>query len=449
MKVLRVLGEPRRDPPTSAGATAHEGEGVAGRVAELERLLDEKTLALERAEATGAKSRCFLTRVVESMSSGLWVFEADGRTEMVNAEGVIMAGGTAEYARSRRFEQVFSALAFDEVATPGTKLRLESALTRADGTTLPVLLSTTVVTAGPCEKTQLIVTCEDLTDQKAMQSRLRTAQKLEAVGQLAAGVAHEVNTPIQFIGDSVRFLQDCLRDLSTAAERAGSLFAELKARGSLTEEDERRWTRIRADADADFIFEEAPAATERTLRGVARVAEIVRALRSFAHPDNDTISPGDVNAAVRDASVVAKAECKRVADVVLELGELPTIDCNLNELTQVFLNLLVNAAHAIDARPQGGRGKIEVRSDTCDGFVRVTFTDDGAGIPDAVQTRIFEPFFTTKALGEGTGQGLALAHAIVEKHHRGQLTFTTAAGRGTTFSVQLPLRGEPSQGAPR
>lgn len=442
MKLLRIIGEPAPD---------HDGAPVSvpaasERIAELEQLVAERTHALELAATTDAKSRCFLTRVVESMSSGLWVFEADGRTELVNAEGVLMTGSTMDRARAMRFAQIFPTLSFDELTRPGAKLRRECLLTRADGSTLPVLLSTTVLTSGPCDKMQLIVTCEDLTDQKALESSLRTAQKLEAVGRLAAGVAHEVNTPIQFIGDGVRFLQDCVRDLAAASDRVAELFTTLKARGALTREDEERLAEIHSDADADFIFAEAPAAMERTLRGVGRVAEIVRALRAFSHPDHDRLTLGDVNAAVRDACVVARVECKRVAELVLDLGDLPPVECNLNELMQVFLNLLINASHAIESRPDGGRGTITVRTEKADGLVQVAITDDGAGISEAAQARLFEPFFTTKAPGKGTGQGLALALDIVEKHHRGALSFSTTPGKGTTFRVRLPLRQPPGPG---
>ncbi|MFO0612804.1 MAG: ATP-binding protein [Polyangiaceae bacterium] len=438
MKSLPIVGQ-------SAGGPAMASSD-SDRVAELTRLLEARSRELEEALSAGAKNQCFVTRVVESMSSGLWVFDEFGRTEMVNAEGLVLSGVEASAARSISFTGYFPTLKLDEFARPGEKVRRQTSLRRACGQLVPVLLSASAMTAGPCERLQLIVTCVDLTEQRALEDRLRNAQKLEAVGQLAAGVAHEVNTPIQFIGDSVRFLQDCLVDLKIAGERTVALFDDLRARGATTTEDDRRFADIRAASDADFIFREAPAATERTLRGVARVAEIVRALRAFAHPDHDTTSLADVNRAITDAAVVAKVECKRVADLVVELGELPDVECNLNELTQVFLNLIVNASHAIEERPQGGRGTITVRSSAGPDFVRVTVTDDGAGIPEPVQARIFEPFFTTKPLGKGTGQGLALAHTFVEGHHRGTLAFTTSPLHGTTFSVRLPLRRDAGLG---
>jgi signal transduction histidine kinase len=184
----------------------------------------------------------------------------------------------------------------------------------------------------------------------------------------------------------------------------------------------------------------APAAAERTLRGVGRVAEIVRALRAFAHPDGDLCAPADVNSAIRDAAIVATGEYKQVASLKLDLNELPPVECNLGELNQVFLNLIVNAAHAIADRHSEGSGLIQITSRVEPGGVCVRVSDNGAGVPEAVRSRIFEPFFTTKPLGKGTGQGLALAHTMVEVRHGGQLTFETELGVGTTFIVRLPMK---------
>jgi len=430
--------------PSSRPAAAPLVEGCqrsdAERVELLERLLAGRTRELDDAARASEKGRCFLTRVIESLSSGLWVFDESGRTELVNAAAIDLTNMPRERARESTFADYFPELALPELVQRGARVRREARLRVADGSWLPVLLNASVVSSGPGQSTQIIVNCDDLRDRRVLEHRLRTAQKLEAVGQLAAGVAHEVNTPIQFIGDSVRFLQDCLGDLAGGWSRHQALFARLRERGALSAEDEVEIAAIESDADATFVFTEGPAASERTLRGVVRVAEIVRALRAFAHPDSDAMSPGDVNAAIRDATLVGKSEYKRVASLVLELEELPPIACNQNELTQVFLNLLLNATHAIEEMGPGRMGTIKISSSAGKDFVRVTVSDDGAGIPEAVQPRIFEPFFTTKPLGKGTGQGLALAYRIVEDHHHGSLTFATAVHEGTTFCVRIPIR---------
>ena len=277
-------------------------------------------------------------------------------------------------------------------------------------------------------------------DRDRMELDLRLAQKLEAVGQLAAGIAHEINTPTQFVGDTVRFLGDAFGDLIDllaayeallgAAERGpvpSALIAVVRAA-----EDR---------ADLDYLRSRVPGAVERADDGVQRVATIVRAMREFAHPPTAAKAPVDVNAALRSTLVVATNEYKYVADVETELGELPPVMCDGGDMNQVFLNLVVNAAHAIvDAnRGTARRGTIRIRTVAEGDHVRVSVGDTGTGIAPEVADRIYDPFFTTKDVGRGTGQGLAIARQIVVERHGGSIDFETQAGRGTTFHVRLPV----------
>jgi signal transduction histidine kinase len=180
---------------------------------------------------------------------------------------------------------------------------------------------------------------------------------------------------------------------------------------------------------------------ERADDGVQRVATIVRAMRDFAHAPTAAKAPVDVNAALRSALVVASNEYKYIADVQTELGELPPVMCDGGDINQVFLNLVVNAAHAIvDAnRGRARRGTIRVRTVAEGDHVRVSVSDTGTGIAPEVADRIYDPFFTTKDVGRGTGQGLAIARQIVVERHGGSIDFETQAGRGTTFHVRLPV----------
>jgi signal transduction histidine kinase len=210
---------------------------------------------------------------------------------------------------------MFPDLQFEAV---GEQLRVETRLYRSDGSYLPVMFGAT--TTGSGVDLQLIVNCVDLSEKKRLEFQLQNAQKLEAVGQLAAGVAHEVNTPIQFINDGVRFLKECVADLATGWTARSELLAEMGARGLLSAADQRALAAIDTAADVDFLFAEAPAAAERTLRGVGRVAEIVRALRAFAHPDGDVCAPADVNSAIRDAA--SKAELRSVGKLFTTLARV-------------------------------------------------------------------------------------------------------------------------------
>jgi signal transduction histidine kinase len=290
---------------------------------------------------------------------------------------------------------------------------------------------------------------EEISQREKMELELRLAQKLEAVGQLAAGIAHEINTPIQYVGDSVHFLKGAFDDLSVLLET----YQEVWQQFSQTPEG-AAWQGKMQDAedaaDLDYLRAQVPQAFERTEEGVDRVAGIVRAMKEFAHPDQREQSSADLNKALLNTLIVARSEYKYVADLETELGELPLVLCYVSDLNQVFLNLVVNAAHAIGdvVGDGGGKGRITIRSRDLGERVEITIADTGSGIPETIRDRVFDPFFTTKPVGKGTGQGLAIARSIVVDKHRGTLTFDSATGQGTTFYIRLPVGGRIGDGAP-
>ncbi|MBE2253860.1 MAG: hypothetical protein IAE78_30300 [Myxococcus sp.] len=282
----------------------------------------------------------------------------------------------------------------------------------------------------------------DITDKHRLEQELQQSQKLESVGRLASGIAHEINTPVQFVGDSVHFVKDAIVDLFELITTVH------QARDAMPPELAQRWDEAAAKADLDYLAENVPGALARSLEGLDRVAGLVRSMKEFAHPDQKEAAPADLNRALSMTLTIARSEYKDVADVGMELGDLPMVSCRVSELNQVFLNLVVNAGHAIaDAvKATGGRGKIRVKTSVEGGDVVIAIIDSGTGIPEHVQPRIFDPFFTTKGVGVGTGQGLPLARAMVLKHG-GTLTFETKAGAGTTFFVRLPLAPPPALAA--
>jgi PAS domain S-box-containing protein len=265
----------------------------------------------------------------------------------------------------------------------------------------------------------------DITERKEAEMRLAAAERLESIGRLAAGVAHEINTPVQYVNDSVYFVREGIEELLAYVRQSR----------------ESTSGPVEPPADLEYLLENLPSALDRAVDGLSRVTEIVRSMKEFSHADQAAMTPVDLNRAILSTLVVARTEYKYVAELTTDLGELPAVTCHGGQINQVILNLVVNAAHAIADRFKDAPGKglitIQTRSDGTD--VIVSVGDNGGGIPDAIRHRIFEPFFSTKEVGRGTGQGLSLAHNVVVQGHQGSLTFDTEAGRGTVFHIRLPI----------
>jgi predicted ATPase/signal transduction histidine kinase len=288
----------------------------------------------------------------------------------------------------------------------------------------------------------VVLHLRDVTERHRLEIELRHAQKMESVGQLAAGVAHEINTPIQFVGDNLTFLGTAFADLCRVVE---AFRAAMPAPGvQLPQELAARWSHALAvadEADLDYLLGDVPDALSQTRDGVARVARIVRAMKASAYPTGEQRSQTDLNELVRNTLIIANGEFKEVADVRDELEDVPPIWAYPGDLQQVVLNLVVNASQAIaEAVAAGGpRGCITVRSRREDGDVVLEVADTGVGIPPEIAGRVFEQFFTTKPPGVGTGQGLSLAYYLVHDRHGGSITFTSRPGVATTFTVRLPI----------
>jgi signal transduction histidine kinase len=278
-------------------------------------------------------------------------------------------------------------------------------------------------------------------ERERMGIELRLAQKLESVGRLAAGIAHEINTPIQYIGDSVLFIESACRDLESLRAVYGDALHGIgehdAARAALQRVKETEET-----LDLAFLQTEIPKAFARTMEGVGRVASIVRAMKEFAHPDSAEQNPADLNHAIQTTLLVAHNEYKYTAQIETRLGEMPAVMCNVGELNQVFLNLIVNAAHTIaESGKDAETGRITITTGASGAHVEIDVMDNGCGIPAENLEKIFDPFFTTKPVGRGTGQGLAITRAIVTEKHAGAIAVHSEVGSGTRFSLRLPIAG--------
>jgi PAS domain S-box-containing protein len=275
----------------------------------------------------------------------------------------------------------------------------------------------------------------EMRERERMAIELQLAQKLESVGRLAAGLAHEINTPIQYVGDNIHFLRTAFVDLSR--------FIDTCRQELIAPAHAERLRELEVACDQEFLRQEIPNAFERTLEGAARVTGLVRAMKEFAYPDAVEHVPADLNHAIETTLSVSRNEYKYAATLTTKLGELPQVLCNVGELNQVFLNLIINAAHAVeDAGKDVTNGHITIETHATQETAEISIADDGCGIPAANLAKIFDPFYTTKEVGRGTGQGLAIARSIVVDRHGGELDVQSTPGQGTTFIVRLPVRGK-------
>jgi PAS domain S-box-containing protein len=318
----------------------------------------------------------------------------------------------------------------------------EMRLKKADGRVVPVMK--TVIPGMRRGKAVLYEIVFDVSERKALERQLSIAQKLESVGELAAGVAHEINTPIQYIGDNLHYLQSAYADLRRVLDAALAAL-DLPTVREAAGEALRETAAARAEADLDFLSEEVPKSLEQSLEGVERVASIVRAMKKFAHPGGEEKTAVDINKAVETTILVARNEWKYVAELITDLDpDLPTVHCLPGDFNQVILNVLVNAAHAIgDAvRDTTDKGRISITTRREGDHIRLSIADTGTGIPELNREKIFDPFFTTKEVGRGTGQGLAIVHDIVVEKHDGAIDVESEVGKGTTFHIRIPIGGD-------
>lgn len=344
----------------------------------------------------------------------------------------------------------------------GKTFRYEDEVTRSDGTTFWLGISIRPLFDGAGKLTHSVAVGADITSKREemrkkqelqdklvaeMKERervvieLQLAQKLESVGRLAAGIAHEINTPIQYVGDSLFLLRSAYDEFNQLLDSVGNaidILPDSDARSAL----QREMSELMKKHDVEYLRAEMPKAFERTFDGVDRVTNIVSAMKEFAHPDGEEQSAADLNHAIDNTLIVTSNEYKYLAKVRKDFAELPPVVCNIGELNQVFVNLIVNAAHAIqDAGKDVNTGEIRI-STAIDGDTAVVRVgDNGCGVPAENLSKLYDPFFTTKDVGRGSGQGLAISHSIVVDKHGGDMSVSSTVGVGTEFAVRVPIGG--------
>lgn len=430
-----------RDEGASAARLERRLARERDRVASLERFIEEKSRSLFLAQQSLENAHDFLSTVLAALPNALVVVDGRGDVVDANEETRNLSGYTSGELVRKNLRDLFR-FPVEDLDDPESVLEataVEATLVAKNGELVPVLFNGAELHDHDGARGYVCI-ATDLRERVALESRVRESQRLESVGQLAAGIAHELNTPIQFVSDSVRFLADAFEDLERVRTTSDRLLESIFEDPRYCAE-RAKIEAIKDEIDFDFLVEEIPDAVRRCEVGTERVSTIVRAMKRFSHPGSEGKSLEDVNDAIEAAVTMARSEYKYVADVEVALGVLPLVPCNVGLLNQVLLNLLVNAAHAIQDLhvERGTRGRIGIASRQEGDHVVVEVQDDGCGIPEAIRERVFEPFFTTKVIGRGTGQGLALVRNVIVEAHRGAVEVESEEGRGTCIRLRLPI----------
>jgi PAS domain S-box-containing protein len=460
---LSELRDAEGGPPALA-LVGNDAEAVAAFRAGAWECVDRSALARELAPAVNAvRERAQRARaaagsdphagaaseVVRHMNSALVVLDRAGNVTFANPIAAQLLGAQAEKLVGRSFGHWFPGVSrhqqpVQRTLERGERVRgAEAMVAREDGRAIPIGLSASPLRSARGEPDGAIVIFQDLSDAKQLESQLLQREKMASIGQLAAGVAHEINNPMGFIHANLSQLREYLEDFGRVWERLAALRkAALGAGGEVLAAAEAAEALI-AEVDAEFLLRDFGTAVSESLEGAQRIRAIVQDLRSFSHRDSGERVHADVNKALDSTANIVWTMMKHSVGLSKSYAELPPIPCFPMQLQQVFMNLLMNAYQAIEERraQDGAPGEIRLRTELANGGVRVSVSDNGIGMEAEVQHRVFDPFFTTKEVGIGTGLGLSTSYQIARRHG-GRLTFESQRGVGTTFWLWLPLDDE-------
>ncbi|TIH12877.1 PAS domain S-box protein [Marinifilum sp. JC120] len=424
---------------------------------QLEQLVDERTADLTRkteeltvevaerkkAEMEMRQNRELLRSLLDGISAAFLIIDLEKRIiAETNTIAEIMFGLARGQMVGRNCDRIFASQGkYQEEICPKsyeTESTRETVIIGNDSHTLPVTRHVLPITIG--SRPHLAVILFDISERKNLERKLEMARKLESIGRLASGIAHEINTPIQYVGNSVHFQKEAFADFLKIHEMDSRILYECRKAGLFPDLLNER-DRMAEDEDLGFIVNEIPESCDRAQEGVSRVAGIVQAMKDFSHPGQQKKQPADINNLITTTAAVSRNEWKYFAKIEMQLGEIPLVKCFQGNINQVLLNMIVNAAHAIKDKYEGSgqTGKIIISTYLEGDEVLISISDDGAGIPESVKDKIFEPFFTTKRVGEGSGQGLAIVHDIIISKHGGTIDLESFQGEGTTFTIRLPL----------
>lgn len=435
-------------------------EGLANQQRELERLVDERTSSLlkenserKRTENALAASQNRLRGITDSLFEGVLVVDEHGHIIFANRSAHRLLNGGHTRMTGQELDTflvlmdgqhgtAFGDSPLREVIVRQTTINVDDAVFRtAQGDAIPVAYACSpLLEDGKCRGA--IISFRNIATLKQAQQEAMQASRLASVGQLAAGIAHEINTPIQYVGDNLRFVSDAFTQVATVLDA----YQRLESAAADTCRQEIEVVRAAKDkAEIDYNLTEIPVALSQSLQGVQQVTEIVRSMKEFSHPGTTTKVATDLNRALEGTLTVSRNEWKHRARVELDLDPtLPLVTCLPGAINQVFLNLIINAADAIDELRGSREGLIRISTRHEEEWVEIRIEDNGPGVPLEIQDRIFDPFFTTKEVGKGTGQGLMICRDVIVAKHGGKFYYSGEFGKGAAFVVRLPILEEPA-----
>ncbi len=425
---------------------------------ELEHRVEKRTGELQNTMLELDELNTELSQILNTISTGIRVIDKNKTVSRVNKSFCALTGMREEDLIGTKCNTNFadegceksSHCAFKQIEAGKEMVQAELIKNTIGGQQLHCLVTATRFTNNQGVTLGIVEDFQDISQRVAMeqereqmQTQLLQRSKLESVGQLAAGIAHEINTPIQYIGANINFISESFKEITPIIRTLQDTYTQETDSTGIN----RPIDTIRAaiqQADWEFLQHEIPPALEQSKDGVNRISSIVRAMKEFSDPGNKEKDPTDLNEIINNTIMVSKNEWKPVAEMKTHLSStLPMVDCLKEEMGQSILNIIINAAHAIrEKQVQTGRedkGTIQITSSSDDACAEIRISDSGIGMADEVKERIFDPFFTTKEVGNGTGQGLAISHDVIARKHKGTITVDSTVGTGSTLTIRLPL----------
>ncbi|MFY2508307.1 MHYT domain-containing protein [Vibrio pectenicida] len=403
-------------------------------------------IRLQSAESSVQASIKRERQIINSLADGLIIIDGENKVESINKMGIQIFGYEGDEIKGVPVEILMPS--FDKQSVEETSAldhELRSGLMfkgkKKNNQLFPIEVSLSVLAGVNEDSKYFSCVVRDITSRLEQEKVIRQSQKLESMGQLAAGIAHEINTPTQYVSDNTNFLKSSFGtflNIVTELKQVDQTHPTAQPK-----QEAINLNKLLEKHDFDFIAEEIPLAIDQSLEGLNRISKIVHAMKSFTHSGHGEVQQVDILEAIESTITIARSEWRYVANVETDFApSTPKIPCRRDEFNQVILNFIINAAHAIEEKYKGqdsqlGSIKISVFPETH--YVIIKIEDNGIGIPDNIIDNIFDPFFTTKDVGKGTGQGLNLAYSCIVEHHKGVIHTETQVGQGTTFTIKLPI----------